>query len=201
MPTHFYIPTSKYIRNLVNTNNFEELDKNLDTEAMSILVYAVEKENKEVIKRYRDKIDVSYEKDGNSYSMITLATEKYTECETEEEKDKIFKMIKFIIKEHKNNKNKFPDLGYPTRLLIKYCHNTGDYRLLDEYINTKCSLWNVFHYSIAWNYKNTYDYINANYPNLIYEDWLDSACETAKDFGNKEMAEYARSISFKKKTR
>lgn len=205
MPTYYFAPTTDVAIGLVSKKDFEGIDKYIKGEnfveitklwdyetgnyivelfnlpkpqrVYHIVISAVESKALDVLKHIKDMekdIDVDYHmKDGNVYTPLHLATENM--C-----KDKDTTVFEFLFPLSKDN------LWY-TRYLLE---NNCDLDFIDKIINmTDCDLWDLYHYSIAWNRPQVTEHLITYYNYKVDKSWNKNAFMIARRFDSKDSLE------------
>ena len=220
MPITYYIVTTNYVSNLVNDNNFNKLDdylingstKNQDIyhninnaivapwvnikdsykeKLYHILSYATDIANLNVLNYYKDKIDVNYYPDGNSYNLIHLSIENYIEnYHIEDEsgnKDRFDTIILLLESQIQNNIN----FTISLQGLTEFCNKYNNYELV-LLLLTKFNADIDFLYSssIVNNYPKVFDWIIENFYDKISVELTKKSIEAAFNDNNDEIIKY-----------
>ena len=201
MPTAYCIHRCDKAKELVNNNDIDEILKfvnennNIDTRiyvgikikedkkmiqlnTYLICGYTVDQQKYEILDKLQDNILVNKTYDGNSFTLLHLAVY-----------NRDFKMLKYLCNiADENGENYLEGLDFTTRLMID---ENPNYEIIDYCINKGICMWNLFHYSIAWGFRNVLDYIMLNYHDRInVKKYIGGAINTAKRFGKNEMVKY-----------
>ena len=196
MPISYYIVTNEKVSELVDTTNLQELDSYLltggDTEEerlYHILSYATNISNLVVLKYFSDKINTSYVPDGNAYNLIHLAIETYVENYEKDSRIIRFETVLLLVaaqlKNHGNIKN------IMLRDLISLGNTHNNYELLEILAkHYHVTLWDVYHYSIAWNVPKVFDKLIAELIEFIDFEWTETAIDIAYGFDHDEIVVY-----------
>jgi hypothetical protein len=198
MPVHYYTVTNSYVEKLVDTNSMDMLEKYIDAKHIEnvnglrlyhVLSCAVDVNNNKVLKHFINRFVSDIRPDGNSYDLLVLAIEKYVENYSEtHHDDRYIDTIKILCEQHKKIKKDIIDLGYATRHLISHIGETNNYDLLDLLVLEGANLWDIYHYSIAWNNPSVFDKLLENYVGYINFGWTESAINQAYNFDHNVMA-------------
>ena len=191
MPTSYGIDTNSIVENLVETNNIESLEIYLDgthkDQLYHILSSAVDVSNTKVLQHFISRLICKIRPDGNSYDLLVLAVENYVRYKDTPTKTKQLEIIELLCEQQKRVKTEIIDLDFSTRYLIKYLNENDDYELLDMLVTYGANLWNVYHYSIAWNHPKVFDKILDKYLDLIDFEWTESAIDIAYQFDHNDI--------------
>lgn len=151
------------------------------------------------IKMYIDAYRINKNKDKNKDNFdfdfdmnndeLLYFTEIYEEKEINEDLiKKIVDIISILINSQKEqNKNINPMF----RDLIPLCKEYSDY----DMINLLCrehelNIWDLYHYSIAWGYKDVFDELIERFDDLIEYRWTEHAIEIAYRFDNPDIVNH-----------
>lgn len=197
----------------VNPNKDTEMSEEAEKKLYHITSYATEISHNEILAYVLPIVDFSYKPDGNCYNLIYLALENYLVCYNDEhdikkpeektlfekyireqniEKFAIFSNDRFqtlkLLLQHAKDTDQNEILGHASRQLISHIDKYDDWTLLDIFVNEhNICLWDVYHYSIAWNYKNVFCGIVDKYKDKINFDWNESAFDIAIRFEHNDM--------------
>lgn len=150
-----------------------------------ILCRAVDTKNLTVIEYFSDQIDLNQSPpDGNAYNLAHLAIENYIESFSEQGN---YDVVICLVASHRKNHPDEP-LDINTRQLIDLANDYDEYELL-TILTTQynVSLWDVFHYSIAWGYPKVFDKIVETLYDFIKFDCIESSLDMAHRFNNFKM--------------
>ena len=211
MPTCYFIVTTETAKKLVDETNLNKLnnylnngtneelidvgkhltapwvnnDNTYEERLYHILSYATDKSNLTVLNHFRDKIDTNYVPDGNAYNLIDLAIENYADdynVNIPENNENKYDTIIFLIKSQLKNYD-VVDADYPSRRLVSFLDRYDNYDLLTALVREyDVSLWDVYHYSIAWGYPKVFDKLLDKFYDLIDFNWTKGALEIANRF-------------------
>lgn len=181
-----------------NINQYIEYYKKAsnDTHVRDIAICAVDMNNKNVLNLIRKDIKVKYVNDGNDYNLITLFADNLTYAKYRKDDPELFNLLCQIADE--NDEDIHETLGYGSRFVLKIKKDdyvTNDYDLiikyLDLFISKNISLWNVYHYSIAWNEPMIVKYLIDNYSDRIdFKNWTSDALDVATDFESTDAIKF-----------
>ena len=193
MPTSYYIVTTDIVKKLIQDNDIlglEQYLQNLEKDRVyHVLSHAVDVANTKVLNHFANLITTQYIPNGNAYNLLHLATENYVSDHKNLDK---LETIKIILENGKNNDGNNFNSGIAMRCLIPFLNdNITDLVVLDLFVSYDISIWDLYHYSIAWNYPKVFDMILEKYSGKIDFNWLSHACNIATSFNHMEMAEYA----------
>jgi hypothetical protein len=164
MPTAYWIETTEQATKLVEDNDFDGIkiyinDDKHGNKVFQIAGSAIDKNNYDVLKLIKNKINFNQYKDGNAYGLIHLAMENITEYD--HKKNMFYYLIDLAKETDQDIKS---ELAFASRLLI--C-NDPDFEFIDFIIAQDINLWNLFHYSIVWNYPKITEHLLKNYSHKI----------------------------------
>jgi hypothetical protein len=214
MPTYYYIDDNEEILDIITNcetnNNFEELEKYIDNQekAYGVFSLAVAYLKISTLQHFFDKLILFNSMDGNCYELIHLAicmyrdtysylktggiltyeTALYYSDITEESLKQIVDIIIILVESQIKRELKPKTM---LRDLISFCDKFEDYFLVDMLCGKyKLDMWDLYHYSIAWNCQKVFNVLLEKYSDLINFDWTKSAIEIAYRFNNHEMVKY-----------
>lgn len=211
MPTHYFTVTTDTAIKLVSSKKYKEIEEYIEGTLQTdekfrdfnrygewfklsevpfqqrlyhIMITATEYKALDVlegIQRWITPESIEYHlKDGNVYSSLQLAAEiMSTDTDT-----RVYEFFVKIFKDSGDTKEWY------TRYLVK---NNPNFDLIDKVIQlTDCSLWNMYHYSIAWNKPGLTEYLVNNYRYKIDMDWNKDAFEIARRFESEDSLKLLR---------
>jgi hypothetical protein len=83
------------------------------------------------------------------------------------------------------------DLGYSTRYLIEFCDEYNNYDILTILLRKyNTSTWDVYHYSITWNYPKVFDKLIEDFNDIIDFSHTCSAIDMARRFNNNDIVNH-----------
>lgn len=199
MPTHYFIITNDTVKTLVNATNLNGLDNYLlpnelaetsntsvtfDERLYHILSYATDVANLTVLNHFNDKINIDIRPDGNAYNLVDLSIENYINNYTKNNTiyfDIVMCLVEAQIKNHGT-------ISCSLRQLIKFCDTNDNYDLLTILVRKyNISLWDIYHYSIAWNNPKVFDKLISEFSEIIDFEWTKSAIDMAYQFDHDDI--------------
>lgn len=206
MPTYYFIITNKDVKNMVNNHeltnlehylNSHDIEDSYDLRLYHILSYATDVANIDVLKYFKNKINLDYSPDGNAYNLLHLAIENYVNKYTTHN-TKLFDIIILLTESHIKNHNTAPSGNY-LRHLISLGSKHKDYTLLTKLVREyDMCISDMYHYSIVWGHKDVFDYLISNFDDVIDYDNTFIAIEIACGFDHHDVAKYVASCVEKK---
>lgn len=216
MPTAYFTVTTKKVKDLISKNDITGLEKYLvqeqdfsNTEPTSsrivapwvecrdtveekeyhILSHAVDVANTTVLKHFAHLINLDYQPDGNAYHLLHLAVENYVSDHTNPDRLETIRIL--CTSQLKNGGSS--SVGSALRPLIGFIDEYDNFDAADIIVRDYGgSVWDLYHYSIAWGHRKVLDEVVRNYGDLIDFKWTTSAIEIAARFGKHDMVGYAK---------
>lgn len=164
--------------------------------AHHIAIEAVENNNIDILLMTQPYLVITYVSDGNAYNLIQLATENND--------IKMVEQLCVIAKE--KGENYIPIISFATRIVLgrmdRENPSENDKNFLKFFIHIwGAEIWNIFHYSIAWNKPKIFDWICKEFASKIFlsgcrkllpnvEEDLDHALDIAIRFNSRDILQY-----------
>lgn len=206
MPTYYCKPTTPSARKLVELKNKSDIDAYIDgthewcasdqtsgpykgqkvntldrkDRIYHIAIVAVQTQSLEVLEHIRDSIDPDYHMcDGNTYSAFHLSAKKLAKHQTKQ----WWQIYKFLFKLLPQD---YTEKHFYTRYFVRPEFNLN-LDLIDAVIKlTDCDIWDIYHYSIAWNQPQITEHVLIYHKHLVKPEWTKRALEVARTFNSED---------------
>jgi hypothetical protein len=173
----------------------------MKTRAHHIAIVAVDQNNIDVLLMTQPYLSIIFTPDGNAYKLIQLAAEKGE-----------VKMVEQLCRMAQDRKEDVvPDISFATRVVLGRMNDENSDEK-DKYFlkflirEWGAEIWNIFHYSIAWNRPKILDWICKEFADKIFisgcrkllpdiEEDLDHALDMALRFNSQNVLQYLMSHS------
>jgi len=154
-----------------------------------IAIRAVQLNKPNVLHHIKDGIDFIYVPTGNSYELFHLATElgHYD----------LIKVLYEIAVDTTYGDKILPKIEFALRIALQMIKDDHElFRILREYYLGddvyRLDLWNIYHYSIAWDRPGVTKWLLDHYSTNIDLSWTPGAIDIAKRFDSQKSLEFVK---------